>query len=334
MAKDKRVVPLRLIKSMEDYETNVHPKLRKYNYVQFHDPYNEEWDMLKGFLDTGLAEDETPDAVKQAVKGLDSHQKSERFEAIKSLEDYDHPAATRALQDAINHSFPDVVMKAGLALTRKSEFKEKAAIQGLGRCAREAGHSDRETAVRYLGRMNCLESAQELAESLPNLKNMVSTVISDVIQAFSNQDVAPVLRTLADDKTKDAWLRHACLLKLAHFRDTESIPIMVAYLDALARNQRIRANQAENEAEMLETFLRYDPDDIRETVGRLMLCYTQRDNFHFSQSYKLTNQFLIENGDNDTREQLNEAIMTGITGNRKSAIVTLTNRIEHRLRLE
>jgi len=124
-------------------KTELHPRLEALQFLDFTNKTHRPWDNLIAEIKKVEAEKKTKDLVatteklelllsettipippkaplfvKNAVIALDSSNANERIQAIDSLKQANHPAAEKALEDALQHSIRDVRIEAAFSLAQ------------------------------------------------------------------------------------------------------------------------------------------------------------------------------------------------------------------------
>jgi hypothetical protein len=217
--KGKKIIPLVIDAKLSRDKVNEFLKDTQYS-MEFIDPQPEDWAVLKNRLAELRELSDIPEEVIAGSKLARDPLPPNRAAGIKLLEDYAHEAASRELRTlALDDAWGERQIDAALALAKKSNYIDEAAIKGLERAVTERTYEKKEAAKDCLAQIGTLEAAEALYRAYNSLEKHEDERerIVRYLSNFTNPDIVPVLLTLVhrDNVPNLLMLYH----KLAEFQE-------------------------------------------------------------------------------------------------------------------
>lgn len=272
----KMVIPLLFV---ETSESDIHPRIRPIQHLDFTTPKNRQWNDLLDKLREAAeqqvnATDKTtayPPYIEKCLEKLEELNEGVRRKAIDDLVKYDHSMTEVALIEATQHSLSDVVAYASYRLAERTNYQSPEAMQGLLKALQSENDSDRKLAERELPRygIQILDSVLEvLQHPWIEVRYHAVKVLTALKDGRANP---PLLKALEDEsKVKQAALEAVSVLKvseaidklitlledpsepykdriveiLGNFKAVEAIPSLILILSSSAHGLRIRVANA------------------------------------------------------------------------------------------
>ncbi len=179
--------------------TPLHPRLEALQYIDFSTRINRPWEKLIEVVRNAVtvqapAKAQTVESIplyiKDAVPMLDSSKRSDRLSAIEILAQSNHPAARKALVDALDHSLREVRSYAALAL---SDYPQ--AVPGLIEALNDKDSSTRTGAAEALGKLKDKKAVAPLIETMFNdLDNDVKETAANALRRFDSSEATEALQ--------------------------------------------------------------------------------------------------------------------------------------------
>ncbi len=175
-------------------------------------------------------EPNTPPYIRHTILALDSAKDDERKNAIRRLAQTEHPAASKALIEALQHPAKDVRLYAALALTQNQSLQDQLIPVLLG------AHSD-EDGQAYRSAINALtEFGYKAAPSLLNALNEDDVYVRrnairvlGQIKTLDTEVVPSLIRALDDS---DPEVRSYAARTLGQVKAVDAVPVLkLALLD-------------------------------------------------------------------------------------------------------
>lgn len=185
--------------------TEIHPRLNDIQFIDFTNHFDPPWNRLIQRLveiETGVSgkSREIPPFVKRAVDALDSYERDDRYGAIESLKQSNHPAAVEALANAVSHHLPDVRVNAAIGLAQVTKGKDLRCISGLIEACNYPHH--RQASLHFLAEIGTSEAVASLIDLLLNTANssLVEYELYSALMRVSNPEVSSLFEELLDGK--------------------------------------------------------------------------------------------------------------------------------------